>query len=124
MAHFDLADLVDFERRGWDALCASTGSDHYGRLMTADGVMVLVNGMVQDRDGVVSSLDSAPPWSSYDLEEPRLVEVGEDAVALVYRATAFREGEAEPFRALMTSIYRLIDGEPRLVLYQQTAVST
>lgn len=122
MARINLPDLLELERRGWDALCASTGGEHYGRLMTADGVMVLVNGMVLDRDGVAASFDGAPPWSSYDLSEPRLVELGEDSAGLVYRATATRDSDPTPFEALMTSVYRLVDGQWRLALYQQTAV--
>lgn len=122
MARIDLSDLLDLERQGWDALCASTGSDFYGRIMTADGVMVLVNGTVLDRDGVVASLDGAPAWSAYDLGAPRLVDLGEEAVGLVYRATASRDSDPTPFEALMTSVYRLVDGQWRLALYQQTAV--
>ena len=54
-------DLERLERAGWDALCAGTGSDYYGRLMTEDGVMVLAHGAVLDRDAVAASLDEAPP---------------------------------------------------------------
>ena len=50
------------------------------RIMTADGVMVLVNGTVLDRDGVVASLDGAPAWSAYDLGARRLVDLGEGGV--------------------------------------------
>ena len=119
----DLARLMDLERKGWDSLTRSTGGDFYGRLMTPDAVMVLVNGMVLDRDTVASSLNDSPPWASYDLTDARLVDVGADAAALVYRASAGRDGAAEPFVALMSSIYRIVDGEPRLALYQQTTIT-
>ena len=48
---------------------------------------------------------------------------GEGGAALVYRATAARDDEDEPFVALMSSHYTLVDGEPALTLYQQTTVT-
>ncbi|MFD5215573.1 nuclear transport factor 2 family protein [Microbacterium sp. NPDC058345] len=121
MTAFELERILDVERQGWDALCAARGGTHYRELMTADAVMVLVNGMVLDRDAVAASLDDAPPWRTYTLTDPRLVRVGEDAVALVYRARAERADDEEPFRALMTSVYARTDDGLRLALYQQTA---
>ena len=112
-----MEDLERLERAGWDALCAGTGSDFYGTLMTADGVMVLAHGMVLDRDDVVASLGEAPPWASYSLSELRVVPLGDDASALVYRADAARPGTE--FSALMTSVYVRRDGEWRLAVYQQ-----
>jgi hypothetical protein len=123
MATPDLSLLIDLERQGWDALCRSTGGDFYGQLMTPDAVMVLVNGMLLDRDTIARSLNDAPPWASYELTEERLVEVGGDAAALVYRASAARDGQSEPFVALMSSVYRMVEGRPRLALYQQTTVT-
>lgn len=119
----DLSQLIDLEQQGWEALCRSTGGDFYGQLMTPDAVMVLVNGMVLDRDTIASSLNDAPPWASYELTEERLVELGGDAAALVYKASAARDGESEPFVALMSSVYRMIEGRPRLALYQQTTIT-
>jgi hypothetical protein len=118
----DLEQLVELERSGWDSLCRSTGGDFYGRLMTADAVMVLVNGMVLGRDVIARTLNDSPPWASYELTDARLVAVGGDAAALVYRASATRPGQEHRFQALMSSVYRLVEGEPRLALYQQTAI--
>jgi len=116
-----LDDLLGLEREGWDALCRSDGAAFYSALMTDDGLMVLVNGGVLDRAQVAASLDGAPPWERYDLDDARLVALGADAAALVYRAHAERSGRL-PFHALMTSVYRLVDGAPRLAIYQQTAI--
>lgn len=115
--------LLEVEHRGWRALCTGDGGRFYGELMTPDALVVLVNGMVLDRGSVAASLDDAPPWSAYRLEETRLVPTGTDAAALVYRATASRPGETEPFTALMSSHYRLVEGTPRLTLYQQTTIT-
>lgn len=116
------SDLLALERRGWDALCDGTGAEFYGELMTADGVMVLVGGLVLERDDVVESLSAAPPWSAYELSDVRYVRLGEFAAALTYRAVA-RRGDEPPFHALMASSYTLVDGMPRLALYQQTLAS-
>lgn len=117
-------ELVELEHRGWNSLCESRGGTFYGDLMTPDALMVLVNGMVLDRDTVATSLNDSPPWTSYDLTETRLVDIGADSVALVYKARAVRDQQGDPFIALMSSIYRVVDGRPRLALYQQTAWTT
>ncbi len=124
MDDLDLTRLMELERRGWDALCRSEGGEFYRGLMTADAVMVLVNGMVLDRDAVAGSLSGVPPWTSYEIADPRVVTTGTDAAALVYRASASRDGDAGPFVALMCSVYQVVDGAPRLTLHQQTAVVT
>ncbi|MGN6300990.1 MAG: nuclear transport factor 2 family protein [Angustibacter sp.] len=123
MSALELTELIDLERQGWDSLTRSQGGDFYGRLMTEDAVMVLVNGMVLDRDTVAGSLNDSPPWETYALTDERLVPVSDDVAALLYRATATRAGEDEPFVALMTSVYRVVDGEPCLALYQQTTIT-
>lgn len=117
-----LSRLLAAEELGWDSLCRSDGAVFYGELMTPDAVMVLVNGMVLDRDTVAGSLNDAPPWSAYEITNPRVVPIGDDAADLVYRASATRDGAAEPFTALMTSVYCQIGDDLRLALYQQTAL--
>lgn len=115
--------LLTLERRGWDALCRSEGGSFYGRVMTPDAVMVLVNGMVLDRATIAETLDDSPPWSWYSIEAVRCIPAGEASAVLVYRATASRAGQAEPFVALMASHYALVGGEPMLTVYQQTTVT-
>src|SRR3954467_4740460 len=51
--------LLDLEHRGWESLRDGSGADFYGALMTEDGVMVLANGGVADREAVVESLRGA-----------------------------------------------------------------
>lgn len=115
--------LLALERRGWEALTRHEGGTFYGELMTADALMILVNGMVLDREAIAASLNAAPAWSTFALEAARLVPTGEDSAALVYRATASRDGEDEPFIALMATHYTLREGKPVLTLYQQTTIT-
>lgn len=115
-----LNELLAVERRGWDALCTSTGADFYGELMTDDAVMVLANGMVLDRDGVVDALKNAPPWRAFEIEDPRVLAAGADSRILVYIGIAYREGEEPAFRGVMTSVYVRTPEGWRLACYQQT----
>lgn len=117
MNALDLDSLITLERQGWDALCTSQGGTFYGNLMTEDAVMVLVNGAVLGRDEIAGSLNQAPPWDSYEISEPRLVNAGTDSAILVYQARAQRGDDI--FEALMSSVYVMQD-RPRLALYQQT----
>jgi hypothetical protein len=116
----DLTELRRIECAGWRALCEARGAEYYGRLMTDDGLMILAGGTVLDRAGVERSLRGAPAWDDFSITGERIVPLGGDAAALVYEARALREGE-DPFAAWMTSVYRLVDGAPRLALYTQTA---
>ena len=115
--------LLDLERRGWDSLCNATGAQFYGDLMTDDGIMVLANGEVMDRDAVVASLEHAPPWQSYDIEDVRLVDAGAETAAIVYVGTGYRDGDQPAFVGIMSSVYVRQDGRWRLALYQQTPAS-
>ncbi len=121
MSALTIERLLKLEHAGWASLCEGRGGTFYGELMTADALMVLVNGMTMDRSTVAASLDGSPAWDSYEISDLRHVDLGDGAAALVYRAEAVRDGE-EPFVALMSSTYRIVDGEPRLALYQQTPV--
>lgn len=108
------------ERAGWDALCDGRGAEFYGRLMTADGLMVLAHGQVLDRDEAVAALGEAPPWWSYTISDLRQVDQGPDATALVYRGEAHRPGTT--LAAWMTSCYVRREGDWRLAVYQQTPI--
>jgi Domain of unknown function (DUF4440) len=90
------AALVEIERRGWDSLCDGTGADFYGQVMAEDGLMVIADGTVMDRDTVVDALRSAPPWRSYSIDDIRLVGITEDSAVLVYTGTAVRD-DGSPF---------------------------
>ncbi|MET7771058.1 nuclear transport factor 2 family protein [Nocardia sp. NPDC005366] len=117
-----LNELLEVERRGWDALCSSTGAEFYGALMTADAVMVLANGMILDRDAVVAALRDAPPWRTFDIEDPRVVDVGGAGKVLVYIGVAYRDGDEPAFRGVMSTTYVRHGDRWRLACYQQTVI--
>ncbi len=115
-------ELLALERAGWDALCRATGADFYGEVMTGDGLMVLADGAVLDRDAVVAALGASPPWHRYELADVRVVGAGDGAAALVYTGRAWREEDGEPFTGAMTSLYVREGARWRLALYTQTPV--
>jgi hypothetical protein len=117
----DIGELLELEHQGWESLCHGVGAAFYGRLMTADAVMVLAHGLVLDRQAVITSLNDAPPWHAYQISDERLIEVDEPTAALVYTGTASR-GDGDQFHALMSSIYTRRQGRWQLALYQQTPV--
>ncbi|MBF6125943.1 nuclear transport factor 2 family protein [Nocardia brasiliensis] len=118
-----LNELLAVERKGWDSLCDSTGADFYGALMTGDAVMVLANGMILDRPGVVAALRDSPPWRTYEIRDPRLVDVGVHSKILVYTGLAYRDADTPAFTGLMSSVYLRAGGEWKLALYQQTEIT-
>ncbi|MCR2791893.1 nuclear transport factor 2 family protein [Microbacterium sp. zg.Y625] len=118
----NVSELLRLENAGWQSLCDGSGGDFYGTVMTDDGLMVLADGSVLDRAQVIASLADAPAWSAYEITDERLVEIGRDAAAFVYRGRAFRASGGPPFQAQMSSVYVRRDGEWRLALYQQTPV--
>ena len=65
--------------------------------MLPNALTVLADGMVMDRDMVVSALSESPPWRTYDIGDVRLIEVDNDNAVLVYTGTAYREAD-EPVR--------------------------
>lgn len=114
-------ELLELEHAGWRALCDGSASAFYADTMTEDGVMVLAHGQAMDRDAVVTSLAESPAWDSYEIREPRLLELSPDAATLLYSATATRDG-APPFTALMTSTYVRRGSSWRLACYTQSPV--
>lgn len=123
MTKLSLNTLLDLEKQGWESLTKSKGADFYGKIMTKEAVMILVNGMVLDYDTIAASLNDSEPWDAYEINQPKLLPISADTATLIYSATASREQDAEAFQALMASTYTLVDGEIKLALYQQTTIT-
>lgn len=114
---YDEREIIDLERRGWDALCTPHGAAFYADLMTDDAMMVFP-GSVMTKKESLAAMRSEKPWSTYTIEEPRVLRVGTGGRLVLYRATAKRGAHA--YDALMTSIYvRRSDGW-KMVFHQQT----
>lgn len=112
------AELVELERRGWDALSGPDGAAFYAEVMSEDGVMVFP-GLVLDKARTVAAIRTERPWESYAIDDAEVRSLGADGGLVTYRATSRREGQ-DTYRALMTSVYRRRNGRWELVLHQQT----
>lgn len=110
-------ELEDLERRGWEALSGPDGATFYADLM-ADAALMVSPGLTLDKRATIRAIAGERPWSSFRLEDVRVVEVGDTAV-VTYSATSQREGEDE-YRARMSSVYARVDGRWRLVLHQRS----
>ena len=115
-------ELLELERKGWEALATGRGPEFYGRTLTHDAIVV-VPSMMLDRAQTPASRQSLPPWSEYHLEHERVLPLGEASALVTYEATARRPGDERAFRGQLTSGYRAAegaDGAWRLAFHRQT----
>ena len=114
-----MEDLLALERGFW---AAAGHPEYYEQQFATDGLVIFAfQGGIMDRSAVLTTTQSSPPWQRYDIGNPRLVQLANDAVALVYLATAQRDGQEE-YRANIASVYARRDGAWKLVLHQQSPI--
>lgn len=111
-------ELIEVEREGWRALSSSGAGDYYREHLTENAVMAFGFGVIS-RDEAIEAMDSAPPWSSFELRAPRVVALTEDSGVVVYSVVACREGQA-PYSAVVSSTFVRQDGVWKLAFHQQT----
>lgn len=98
---------------------AAGNRDLYADNIAADAVHVFPGWGVSDPEPVLEAVADVAPWERFEIQEPRLVELGKDAAALVYTARAKRAGQGE-YVAAMTTVYRRDGDTWKLVIHQQT----
>jgi hypothetical protein len=96
------SELIDAEREGWQALTTTEGATYNERHLTATAIMAFPSGAMT-RSEALDAMRSTPPWSSFEILEPRVVDLTADCGVLVYRAVAERVGQP-PYRALISSV--------------------
>jgi hypothetical protein len=118
--HGEPADeLLDLERRGWDALCGDEGAAFYDEIMADDAVMIFPMGLM-DRAASLEAIRGASPWMTYRLEAEAVVYPAPNVGVVVYRAIA-RRADSDDYEAWMSSTYLRDDaGRWHLVLHQQS----
>lgn len=111
-------ELIQVERRGWEALCSDEGVDYYRDHLTDDALMAFPFG-VMERDEALRSMGSAEPWSSFEMEGARVVQLSPDCGVVVYSVTAQRPGQ-EPFSAVLSSTFVRQGADWKLAFHQQS----
>jgi hypothetical protein len=107
--------LFALEERFW-----TDGAGYFRRNLADSAVMVFPDPAgVLVKDEIASSLEAAR-WTRVELEEHRLLELGEDAALVTYKATARRAGAGEPYVARASSAYVRDGAAWKLAFHQQT----
>ena len=112
-------ELLDLERRAWEALSTEGGGAPFYEEVLAEEVLVLLPGgmVIDDRRQLVDSMRGAP-WSAFELSDERVFELTEGCAVVAYRGTATRDGSE--YVALFNSTYVRQGDAWRLALHQQT----
>jgi hypothetical protein len=114
----DLTDLTDtqwaFEPAGWEALSVASPGPRafHDRVLADDAIMI-----VPARCSIGRQRSSR---GTACRRGPSMIGIGPDAATLTYVATARRDGQAEPYRAGMTSVYVRGASGWQLAIHQQT----
>jgi ketosteroid isomerase-like protein len=112
-----LDELLALEEGFWRA---AGSRDAYAAHLADDAVHVFPGwGATTDNERVLQAVETVEPWETFSIDDLRLVELGEEAAALVYTAHA-RRARQDEYVAAMTSVYRRADDGWRLVIHQQT----
>jgi hypothetical protein len=117
----DANDLIALEERGWHALSSggASAAEFYEQTLDRDVVMLLPGGLLMtDRDEILRAM-SGQPWTSFHLEDTRVLRLTADTGVVVYAAVAERAG-SQQYSALISSIYVRRDDGWKLAFHQQT----
>ncbi|HSJ83788.1 MAG TPA: nuclear transport factor 2 family protein [Acidimicrobiia bacterium] len=109
-------ELIALERSFWE----SAGDPQFYRENFADDGVMAFNIGTMGKDEVVASMQGAPEWANYTIDEPVLVQLGPDAASLTYTTVAQPPGNGDVYRAALTSVYVRRDGRWLLAVHQQT----
>jgi Domain of unknown function (DUF4440) len=111
-------DLIELERRGWEALSTDAGADYYRDLLTEDALFAFPFG-VMSRDDALAAIAAAEPWFSYEIQDPQVLELTEDSGTVVYSVVAQREGQPE-FRGVLSTTFVRRGGQWKQAFHQQS----
>ena len=116
MSRAELDQLLALEEGFWRA-AGDRGA--YTAHLADDAVHVFPGWGVSELERVLQAVETVDPWQTFSIDDPELVQLGDDAAALVYTARAQRAGQ-DPYVAAMTSVYRRAGEGWELVIHQQT----
>jgi hypothetical protein len=112
------ATLLALEEQGVRAPTSGDAADFYRQCLTDDALMV-VPGFVVDKQTFLEGIEQEGPWSTFRIDDPRVIELTPSCAVVLYRGTGRRAGQPE-YVALMSSVYVHRGGAWRLAYHQQT----
>jgi hypothetical protein len=105
---------------GIESALAAGGADAY-RQHLADEALVVVPGMVLDREATIEAIASSPGWDVATMDDATTLRLSEDTAVITYRFDG-RRGE-EAYVALLSSVYVSREGRWLLAFHQQTPLA-
>ena len=109
--------LIALEREGWEALVAGRGADYYHQILAPQALMAFPFGVLT-REAAIEAIASSPPWESFEIIDPQVVELTVDSGTVVYRVSARRAGQGL-FSAVVSSTF-VRAGRWKLAFHQQS----
>jgi Domain of unknown function (DUF4440) len=111
-------ELIELERRGWEALSTDAGADYYRELLTDDALFAFPFGVML-REDALAAIAAAKPWSRFEMSGERVLRLTDDSATVVYSVVAEREGQEE-FRATLSTTFVRRNGEWKQAFHQQS----
>ncbi|MFC5744667.1 hypothetical protein [Actinomadura rugatobispora] len=112
--------ILEVELEQWKILSSDDGAAFYRDRLLKDALMAVpAPHGIMDRDTVVSEVTGAPPIVEYELFDPKVVLLTPDSGVIVYSMWQRRKGQ-EGFKAAISSVYTVQDGELYMAYHQQT----
>jgi hypothetical protein len=112
-------ELLKLERRFWETP-ADRLVELYREALTNEALLVLPDptGLINKAQCIEIFESAGDTWSDYEIDDPRVVELGEDSALITYLAVAARESDVQPYRARISSVY-VRNGEHWLLAFHQ-----
>lgn len=104
--------VLELEREFWKA-----DPEFHDRHYASD-IVTLIDGQVIGRDDGVAMIRGTPALTSLAFRDVHVRHLTERSVAVAYHATSWREGDSEPYIALVGSVYVHRDGRWQLAFHQ------
>lgn len=103
--------VVELERRFWRE---ANNPAYFQETFADDGMTILEPVGVITKARAMTLSAHAKPWDEVHMQDIATRELAPDCVAVTYRGTARREGDAEPYHARIASVYVFRDGRWQL----------
>jgi len=101
----------------------AAGSDREYRARLAEDAIVIVPGRALTKAETVAAMRESPGWDAFRIVDPHVIRSGPDVVGVTYRFEGTRDADFG-YAALMSSVYSRASGDWKLVLHQQTPITS